>query len=321
VHYDGLALSSGMSWYVPFMAADVESFRLRYEGAALAENSIDINDLAPALLALSDLIQEANKIANQDRATISLKVKAIAPGSFQVDILALQSVWDQAADLLTGKTVTAITQILTLLGIPGALGVVGIYKFLKGKKPKEIKEISETTIQITNAEDRSINIEKIEYNFYISPQIRKSLYQVLKPAEKEGVDVVEFLNEKNESSKITKSDLPYYNPFSVQEELQETIRDVYVQVEHLWLSGDESRKWKFKEGDDGASWTALILDQDFLKKLIKGDVAITATDTLKVRVKQIQCKTNDSIKSEYQILNVLEHIKGAQQMPLEYGTQ
>ncbi len=301
--------------------AESQSFRLRYDGAALAEHAIDVNDLAPALLALSDLIQEANKIANQDRASISLKVKAIAPGSFQVDIQALQSVWDQATDLLTGKSVTAVANLLALLGIPGAAGVIGLYKFLKGKKPKQLKEISETTIQITNIDDQSINIEKLEYNFYLFPQIKKSLYQVLQPAEKDGVDVVEFINDKNESSKITKAEIPYYHPSSDEEELQETVREVYVNVEHLWLSGDENRKWKFKEGDDGASWTALISDQEFLKKLIKGDVAITATDTLKVRVKQVQYNTGNGIKSEYEILNVLEHIKGAQQMPLDYGNK
>jgi len=87
-----------------------------------------------------------------------------------------------------------------------------------------------------------------------------------------------------------------------------------------WLSGDEARKWKFKEGSDGASWNANISDQEFLKKIIKGDIALSGADTLKVRVKQTQYKTGTGIKSEYEILQVIEHVKGFSQVPLDFSS-
>lgn len=308
-----------MPWYRALMASSTETFGLKYDGEALADNAIDVNDLAPALMSLSDLIQEANKIANQERGgTISLKVKAISPGSFNVDIQALQSGWDAAADLLTGRNVTAIAQLLALLGIPGTwLGLIQIYRFLKGRKPEKVEKKDESTIVIYNESHEHITINQIEYNFYLSPTMRKSLYKVLKPLEKEGIDTVEFSDKSGKSTKVIKPELGYYQPSAEEDEpLQEVVRDTYVNVSHVWLD-NEAGKWKFKEGNT-VSWNALISDQDFLKKLIKGEVSISGADTLKVKVKQTQYRTGDEIKSEYEILQVIEHIKGAQQISMNF---
>jgi hypothetical protein len=300
------------------MASRTESFRLKYDGEALAENAIDVSDLAPALLALSDLIQEANKIANDDRGgTISLKVKATSPGSFNIDIQALQTGWDVAADFLTGKNVTAIDDLLELLGIPGtALGLIQIYRFLRGRKPKKVEEKSGDSVEIYNEVDESVTINRNEYNFYLSPAMKKHLYKVLKPLEKEGIETVEF-ESGTSATKVQKSEIGYFQPSTTEDEpLQETVRDTFVNVSHVWLD-NEAGKWKFKEGGN-TTWSAVIHDQEFLKKLIKGEVSLSGADTLKVRVKQAQYRTDDGIKSEYEILQVLEHIKGAQQVPLDY---
>jgi len=312
------ALLYGVNWYRLFMP-EVASFTMKYDGSALEDHTIDINDLAPALLAINDLILEANRIANQDRSEVKLRVKAQEPGCFQVDIQVIQSVWAQAKELLTGADVTAVVNLLTMLGLSGVGGVMAVSKFLKGRNPKAVEEKSPTTIQITNIDNRTMIVEKTEFNIFQSPVVKKAFYQIAKPTEKEGVDKVVFIDERNNTSEITKADVPYFNPDTLEEEIQESTREVYVNVEHAWLSGDEARKWKFKEGSDGASWNANISDQEFLKKIIKGDIALSGADTLKVRVKQTQYKTGTGIKSEYEILQVIEHVKGFSQVPLDFS--
>jgi hypothetical protein len=301
------------------MSAQTESFSLKYDGTALSENAIEVGDLAPALMALSDLIQEANVITNQDRGgKITLKIKAIAPGSFNVDILALQTGWDAATDILTGKTATSIFAIMALLGITAKDGLIPLFKALKGKKPKEVKELQNNTIEITGDNNQVTIINNLEYSLYISPTIRKNLYKVLKPLEKEGIETIEFSNEVSETTKVSKSDLGYFQPSpSDDETLQESTRITFVNVSHVWLD-NEAGKWKFKEGES-TSWNAIVSDQTFLKKLIRGESSISGADTLKVKVKQTQYRTDFGIKSEYEILEVIEHIKGAQQLPLEYN--
>ena len=49
------------------------SFRIAFEGEPFAEGEIDVNDLAPALLALGEVIQAANRALNGDRADARLK--------------------------------------------------------------------------------------------------------------------------------------------------------------------------------------------------------------------------------------------------------
>ena len=51
------------------------AFQLRYDGPALSEHGMDVADLAPALLALGDLIKRANANVNGD-AKVNLIVQS-----------------------------------------------------------------------------------------------------------------------------------------------------------------------------------------------------------------------------------------------------
>ncbi|MGH7952076.1 MAG: hypothetical protein ACREFE_09180, partial [Limisphaerales bacterium] len=73
-------------------------------------------------------------------------------------------------------------------------------------------------------------------------------------------------------------------------------------IVHLWFK--DGYKWKFSEGD--SEWNAEIKDQKFLEKLLKDEVALHARDFLKVRVKQTQYTVGSTVKSDYEILEVLE---------------
>ena len=57
--------------------SESKGFRIKYDGEALADHSIEINDLAPALIAVSDLIQEANSMANKGDSTKDYSVDSI----------------------------------------------------------------------------------------------------------------------------------------------------------------------------------------------------------------------------------------------------
>ena len=59
------------------------AFSIAFEGEPFNDGEIDIRDLAPALLALGDVVQSANKALNGDRADARLKVRATKDSCFE----------------------------------------------------------------------------------------------------------------------------------------------------------------------------------------------------------------------------------------------
>jgi len=79
-----------------------ENLTLVFDGSGVEKGEIDVQDLAPALLALGDLIQSANNVINGDRAKISVCVRATAEGSFEVDLSIVQSLLETTKSIFAG---------------------------------------------------------------------------------------------------------------------------------------------------------------------------------------------------------------------------
>lgn len=60
---------------------------IAYDGEAVRDGSMDVQQLAPALLAVSDLFKAANKATNGEQAALSVRVQAeFGKGSFIIDL-------------------------------------------------------------------------------------------------------------------------------------------------------------------------------------------------------------------------------------------
>lgn len=121
------------------MASHVQT-TIRYDGPALAEHEMDVQDLAPALLALASIAKIANQKFNGDKASIRVLVNADTEQKcFQLDLSLVQSWMDQAA-VLIGKdnvaTARQIAEFIGLVGPPGA-GLFWLYKKLYGEEAPE----------------------------------------------------------------------------------------------------------------------------------------------------------------------------------------
>ena len=77
------------------MAGDEEmskaAFRVAYDGDALASHTMDIRDLAPALLGLGDIFVEANRLLNGKEAKVEVHVTPnMEAGCFDLGLEVLQ---------------------------------------------------------------------------------------------------------------------------------------------------------------------------------------------------------------------------------------
>ena len=93
----------------------IADFQIAYDGEAVRAGSMDVRDLAPALLAVGDLVSQANVILNGDRATASVRVESdFKRSSFEISLLLHQSLIDQARGLFKHTVVDADTLVIEI---------------------------------------------------------------------------------------------------------------------------------------------------------------------------------------------------------------
>jgi hypothetical protein len=104
---------------------------IAYDGKAVRAGLMDVQDLAPALLASGKLIQKANTLLNGERSHVEVKVRSdFRRGSFLVNLHVDQGLLEQARQfLLAHPHIKEAKDILDILffyaGLPSA--AVGDY--------------------------------------------------------------------------------------------------------------------------------------------------------------------------------------------------
>jgi hypothetical protein len=290
-------------------------FALKYDGDALRDHEMDARDLAPALIGLCDLIDEANRVLNAGRSRIDIKVRTLKDGSFQIDVALVQSLIDQTVDLFSGKKITALIALVTLLGLAksGVVGLIELIRRLKGYAPRAVNDIGEGRLDITLDDGNSVQIRKETLLVYKSRKARQAVHLVVKPLEHEGVDTVDIIQNKEVIQRIGKNEAKYFEP-TFEETKRVTDRRTTLRIQALWFRGDN--KWRFLEGNSPLS--ATIEDQNFIDRILKEDEPFQPSDLLEVVLQQTETTTTDGEQRiDYSVLEVLNHIKTPKQHKLE----
>ena len=171
---------------------------IRYDGPALASHEMEVQDLAPALLALADIVQAANKKFNGDQADIKVLVNAdVEQKCFMIDLSLAQSILDQAKGFFGSdgiKTAKEIAEWIGLIG-SGAGGLFALLKWLRGPRkaeaPFSIERTTDGMVKIT-AGDSVLVIPPQTYQLAQDPAIVEKVKTVMKPLAKEGYESLAF---------------------------------------------------------------------------------------------------------------------------------
>ncbi len=299
------------------------NFSLIFEGPAVENGEIDVQDLAPSLMALGELLQAANAELNGERARVAVKLRATRKGSFEVDLSVVQSLAAQAVTLLDALAghkdgIAAANELAdvilkvggTVVGTGG--GLLALLKWLRGRKPDKIEPRAGEvhvhlgdTVFVTNNQTILLAENRI---------VREQARKVVAVLEKDGIDRIATRRDGPEKLTIERAEVSYFDiPDGTEETLEDSEREMWLQIDSL--SFKEGNKWRLTDG--GEPFFASVEDIDFLNKIAKGEVSFSKADDLHCLIHERQSRTSKGqLRKDRTIIRVIEHRPGARQLKL-----
>lgn len=308
-----------------------KAFKFIFNGPAFAEHQIDVADLAPALIALGNVVKRANEAINGNRAEARLMVKATAEGSFDailsIDVSFLSAVVDMI-DHASGHreriaTAKELTDLLinmgTIMGAAGG-GLAGFFyvlKKLRRKRPDEIKANEDGTTTIIAGGDVMI-VDNRTVILLEDSATREATEEFGKKLDKiPGLSHVRFADDDPDPEVVLeKGDLQSLRmPELLDEEPVEATSERKAWLKIVTAPFRDGYVWRFSDGGE-KGFTATVTDEDFFTKVANGEIALSANDKLLCLVIEKQSLAGDSLSKEVEIARVLEYVPGHKQMRL-----
>lgn len=292
------------------MSASIE-FSVKYDGPALAEHRMDVRELAPALLALSSLLEESNKSLYGDKPEVRVNVKGnFQSGSFKVNLEAALTMKEQIVTILAGSEATAVSNLFGILGGLGLLGgggVLGLLFWLRGRKPSRVEFRSDKAVFYISEDEHvdSLEVDLEVHRLYTNRNVRQSFAKVIKPLTSPGIDY--FASGRNGVAEavVTKSEAETY--FEIDDDAEVVSNTVtertLLQIESAVFK--DGNKWRLSDGS--TSFFAEIADREFLDQIELGQERFGKGDVLVVTLRRIQTIADTGLKSEYVVEKVIEH--------------
>ncbi len=295
--------------------ASKTAFTIAYDGLALRDGSMDVRDLAPALLAIGELFDAANSALNGESARVNVNVKATKQGSFEITLELVQSLAQQVVGLLSGDAVTAALNLkeLVITGALGAGGLLWLIRKLRGGAPDRIEDLGTGHVKITFGSE-TFEVPMKLLRLYQDLAVRAAAQKVVEaPLTTEGIDKFEVREAGKSLLIVAKDDAAYFaNPDIPEERLIEDVRRSAFSI--ISLAFKEDNKWRLHDGNTQIS--AMILDEAFLKRVDSSQIAFAKGDILVCEVKVTQTRTKDGLKTDYVVQKVHEHRSAARQLNL-----
>ena len=275
-----------------------------FDGPALADGSMNVRDLAPAMMAVGSFFEAANRITNGERTSVSVNVRATSAGSFQVFFEVVQNL--EAVDVLRadiGDFLTTANALKALLVGGGGLasGIFALIKWLRGRKP-QLTKINESLYTFSvDGETYEVPMELLR--LYQDAAVRRNIQDMVRPVKEPGIDRFMLRDAGQTIQEVTKSeveafDVPEYQDLLLDEERRHAFSIVS-------LAFKENNKWRLTDGQN--TFSVSMRDDAFQRRVDNNDIAFAKGDVLVCDLRTIQWQVEDGVKSEYEVIKVVTH--------------
>ena len=290
------------------------TLNLTYTGRALEDGSMNIRDLVPVLLSVNDMFQTAAHLVYDKDMRTSVQVNAFQKGSFSIDLTLVQDIFQQITSFFDSQEANGLLNLKEYL-LGGAASLFWLIKKIKGRKiTKATTENDQTRIE---CDGDVIIIPTVVYHLSQDVVIRNHVETILKPLQQDGIDGFEIRDKDQPIFHVDKEEEPFFRantsdlihpPMAVHE------FEKYFTL--VTVTFKEGNKWKLHDGTGQIS--AIILDEDFLRRVEESQIAFAKGDQLRCLVRLKEYRITAGIRNEYEILRVVDHKTALKQPPLPW---
>jgi len=309
-----------------------------YDGEEMREAEIphmmNVRDLAPALIAFSDLVEETNKLLHgNDAPAVQVRITPdFQPGSFEVSLHIAQGPIVALLDLFSTPRLSGLANLFdVLIGGPTiGVSVFAAIRWIKNRKIQKTEILADGDIQIT-IEGGKLVIKRDVAKVLGDLSARRFIEAVLAPLRRKEIDVFEIRKPRTKAKRdksekpierVIKEEVPVFEapPPLPQQPPQQVTCSTYEKVFTIVsLTFKDGNKWKLSDGNNPIGVT--IEDVDFLTRVNNREAVFAKDDMIRCSVRQEQISSADGLRTNYAITKVLEHTHAPRQILLPMPTE
>jgi len=280
-------------------------FMFQYTGEAVDAGTMDVRTLAPALLALGDICEQANDEINGREAKASVNINAFAPGSFIIEFGLAVSLLGAAAKLLRIDNIKSASEVLDVVK-----NVVEIVKALKGKKVQSVTEIGNGMTRLTVEHNHTHDVSDRVFNLIKKRSIQHDVKHIVSPLRSDGIDALNILAKSGELLESVTSDdlssfeaMPYMLPADEQVAIENT-STIEKWFKVITISSDTRIHWKLSDGSN--TYSVKVDDKTLIRDAAEGHLGIEPGFLVNAKIMSETRLVNNEPKTENHLVAVLE---------------
>ena len=151
------------------------------------------------------------------------------------------------------------------------------------------------------------HLKMIRYGYRVAAE------EVLRPLNHDKIDKFIIKDDGVVTEEITKSDINYFTLPEIRDEIiNESTHEAAYSI--IAFAFKDDNKWRLHDGN--ATISVQMKDDVFRRKVEENLASFSKGDILRCRVKATQWRSEGGLKTEYEVLEVIEHILAAKQMLL-----